>query len=317
MLSAKSHFTKVKFLFFITLFIKQSLALSPTTKSPRQQLRTIEQTYLNLNLNDYYSTLYKDNGDYYDQLSLKIELRNIISKKHCFNWEQNKSRFINDKEGCSANEYPFQFKSYNYKTARKILFGDIDLNRNKLGQLQISGFYCEEIFRNDIQFNQNTMFISPYGIPDQKILNAEHLWPQSKFKYDKDKFVKKTDLHHLRPAESLVNNKRASRAFSLLESSSQVCLRGSELAKKTTKRRGDFFQPSPKIRGDIARSLFYFSLMYDKDLSVVGDVNVLLQWHKDDPVTLDEIMRNEKIFEYQQNRNPFIDRPELAELIFN
>lgn len=94
------------------------------------------------------------------------------------------------------------------------------------------------------------------------------------------------------------------------------------------------FEPIDSFKGDIARSLFYFAVRYYKDN---GDINqsqaymigpapynhippyeeiVLRRWHREDPVSQAEINRNNKIFnDYQHNRNPFIDRPDLVDRI--
>ena len=53
------------------------------------------------------------------------------------------------------------------------------------------------------------------------------------------------------------------------------------------------------------------------DEAAQGKLCVLLQWHESDPVDEFELERNSKVFEFQGNRNPFIDKPELASLIFN
>jgi hypothetical protein len=42
----------------------------------------------------------------------------------------------------------------------------------------------------------------------------------------------------------------------------------------------------------------------------------LLRWHIQDPVSEKEILRNQVIYTYQENRNPFIDKPELVEMIW-
>ncbi|MEC8418321.1 MAG: endonuclease, partial [Pseudomonadota bacterium] len=90
------------------------------------------------------------------------------------------------------------------------------------------------------------------------------------------------------------------------------------------------------VKGDVARSMLYMDVRYDgltsgdteEDLVLVnrltstseaafGKVCVLLQWHESDPVDEFERRRNERVFEFQGNRNPFIDKPELASMIFN
>ena len=100
-------------------------------------------------------------------------------------------------------------------------------------------------------------------------------------------------------------------------------------------------------RGDVARALLYLDVRYEGDThgvsgvpepdliltddpaDVVADTSsntsvaymglraVLLQWHADDPVSADEIARNETVFSFQGNRNPFIDHPEWVDCVFN
>ncbi|HBY65910.1 MAG TPA: hypothetical protein DEG42_05995 [Acholeplasmataceae bacterium] len=48
----------------------------------------------------------------------------------------------------------------------------------------------------------------------------------------------------------------------------------------------------------------------------MGRLSLLLEWHKEDPVDDFERNRNQKIFEAQGNRNPFIDKPEYVHLIW-
>lgn len=90
--------------------------------------------------------------------------------------------------------------------------------------------------------------------------------------------------------------------------------------------------PPADVRGDVARAILYMDLRYEGDegsttLDLVvsdcpetvpdgagmGYLSQLLQWHIDDPVDDDERERNEKVCaNWQGNRNPFIDFPELA-----
>ena len=101
-------------------------------------------------------------------------------------------------------------------------------------------------------------------------------------------------------------------------------------------------------RGDIARAMLYLDLRYEggthgitghaePDLILVDDESLiaasntgsnepvaymgiltdLLQWHLEDPVDDFERNRNEVVFSYQGNRNPFIDHPEWVDCLFN
>jgi hypothetical protein len=45
-------------------------------------------------------------------------------------------------------------------------------------------------------------------------------------------------------------------------------------------------------------------------------VNLLLKWNSQDPVSEKEINRNDDVYSFQHNRNPYIDHPELAEFIW-
>jgi endonuclease I len=49
----------------------------------------------------------------------------------------------------------------------------------------------------------------------------------------------------------------------------------------------------------------------------MGKLSTLLHWHMEDPVDTFEIRRNNRIYEYQGNRNPFIDHPEYVSKIFD
>ncbi len=91
------------------------------------------------------------------------------------------------------------------------------------------------------------------------------------------------------------------------------------------------FYPGDEYRGDIARMLFYMTLMYpyltlvDKgDVNAVtgsiyyGYLNVLLRWNEEDPPSYYEIAKNNLNFQEQSNRNPFVDfyDQDFAELLF-
>lgn len=90
------------------------------------------------------------------------------------------------------------------------------------------------------------------------------------------------------------------------------------------------FEPADEYKGDFARSIFYMATVYD-DINWIYDwmfkknsyptlvpwaYNMLLQWSRQDPVSQKEIDRNNIVEQYQGNRNPFVDFPNLAEYIW-
>ncbi|MDZ4196165.1 MAG: endonuclease, partial [Candidatus Izemoplasmatales bacterium] len=92
-----------------------------------------------------------------------------------------------------------------------------------------------------------------------------------------------------------------------------------------------YFEPRDEVKGDVARMLFYMAVRYEGGSEVnlelvngittssgntLGDLAALLVWHNYDLVTSTERLRNHKIYILQNNRNPFIDRPEWVQIIF-
>ena len=83
-----------------------------------------------------------------------------------------------------------------------------------------------------------------------------------------------------------------------------------------------------KWRGDVARALFYMAVRYNglnlvngnpSDTSgnkIMGDLASLLVWNHSDPRDDFEMNRNNYIYTWQMNRNPFVDHPSLADYIF-
>ncbi len=90
------------------------------------------------------------------------------------------------------------------------------------------------------------------------------------------------------------------------------------------------FEPADEYKGDFARAMFYMATVYDDINWVINymyakesyptlrswAVSMLLDWSRRDPVDQKEIDRNNVVEQYQGNRNPFVDFPELAEYIW-
>jgi len=124
--------------------------------------------------------------------------------------------------------------------------------------------------------------------------NREHVWPQSKLGS-----APKGDAHNLKASDVSENSRRGNLPFGY--GSSGV------------------YEPRDEVKGDIARILFYMTTMYT-DLhissSTVGSLEMLIEWHELDPVDAFEINRNNVIYGYQGNRNPYIDFPDLVDKVF-
>ncbi len=54
----------------------------------------------------------------------------------------------------------------------------------------------------------------------------------------------------------------------------------------------------------------------NESTAYMGRLSVLLQWAAEDPVSAEELTRNEVVYKYQGNRNPFVDHPEWVSCIF-
>lgn len=129
--------------------------------------------------------------------------------------------------------------------------------------------------------------------------NTEHIYPQSRL--ESDDAV--TDLHHLRSADAAVNSLRSNYPF--VDGSGAY-----QLINDNT------WYPGDDWRGDVARMVMYLNVRYGETFEKVGTLELFLQWNISDPVSTFEIQRNNVIQGAQGNRNPFIDNPYLATLIW-
>lgn len=157
--------------------------------------------------------------------------------------------------------------------------------------------------------------------------NREHIWAQS---WSNDNSTHKTDLGHVYPTDGYVNNRRGNYAFGEVGNASWTSRNGSKLGTCSTPGfNGTVFEPIDEYKGDIARALMYVSVRYYQEdsswgtsdmtnKSVIKDwaMTMLLRWHRDDPVDEKEINRNNKVYNIQRNRNPFVDYPDFAEMIW-
>ncbi len=103
---------------------------------------------------------------------------------------------------------------------------------------------------------------------------------------------------------------------------------GPENSARGNQHYGEYVGPEGtqgSFRGDVARGVLYLDIRYN-GLEIVngfpdmdgqlGDLETLLTWHRNDPPDDFEMNRNNVIYNWQRNRNPFIDHPDLVEHIW-
>lgn len=133
-----------------------------------------------------------------------------------------------------------------------------------------------------------------------KTWNKEHVWAKSLFGLSNMSSSHRgmgSDMHNLRAATPNVNSSRGNKIF----------VDGSGLYGA----RGSGWYPGDEHIGDVARIILYMHVAWNYEINV-GSLDMFLRWHQLDPVDDFEKARNNKIFEYQENRNPFIDYPDFA-----
>ncbi|GAA4645642.1 hypothetical protein GCM10023115_36020 [Pontixanthobacter gangjinensis] len=136
-------------------------------------------------------------------------------------------------------------------------------------------------------------------LSEGETFNTEHIYPQSRLSSDEAK----NDMHHMRVADVNINSERLNYPYT----------DGSGAYKLVD---GDKWFPGDDWRGDVARMVMYVNLRYGEPFGDVGSKQLFLKWNIEDPVSAFEIQRNNVIEAAQGNRNPFIDNPYLATLIW-
>ena len=172
-------------------------------------------------------------------------------------------------------------------------------------------------------------------------LNREHSFPKSWF--GGEVYPMYTDLMMIIPTDGYVNQRRSNYPYGVCNGSDVVTYTNEELGvtmlgklgKSTYNGYSDkVFEPDDEYKGDFARIYFYMVTCYKSDVAnwpgcdqlnyldneykafSNWSMQMLLEWHRADPVSTKELKRNEGVYNKQSNRNPFVDHPELAEYIW-
>ncbi|MFI3328982.1 MAG: endonuclease [bacterium] len=211
----------------------------------------------------------------------------------------------------------FVWQNYNSSTRYTIL-PEADAVYGQEGMV-----YC--IYSGQIFYAEDSTTAGPNGY----MWNTEHVWAKS-HGFPSTSQLPYSDYHHLRVAEKNTNSRRNNRFIGSVDG---LDYNTDDFGNKYTT---DTWEPRDSVKGDVARMLLYMDVRYDGEESTeidlvllddyefpdsvgaphMGHLSTLLEWNKEDPVDDRERYRNDVIYSYQFNRNPFIDHPEYADMIW-
>lgn len=169
---------------------------------------------------------------------------------------------------------------------------------------------------NIILFYTGVSIKSTWNNGSRDTFNKEHVWPKSIGAQEDDRMGH--DMHAVRPCNPDTNSTRGNRGYAEIDDTYT-------------------YVPNTSYRGDCARIIMYDHITYGKQGTTLyeergiadlfnqfgtnsGDIfeslHIMLKWHLQDPPSLTEMVRNDGAQNYQGNRNPLIDYPELAIQVF-
>lgn len=198
----------------------------------------------------------------------------------------------------------------------------------------------------DIYANCNFTFGTPTNGGNQDVgtggntecefFNREHTFPTSWFGNTEPL---RSDIIQILPVDKKVNNERGNLPYAMVGTTAYLSTNGSKRGNSATAGvTGQVFEVIDEYKGDIARIFFYIATRYENDIAAWQTLNpdgdkmldgssqrvfeqwaldLLYQWHLQDPVSDKEIARNNLTYTYQNNRNPFVDNPQWVQQIWS
>jgi len=153
--------------------------------------------------------------------------------------------------------------------------------------------------------------------------NREHCFPRSRagyFSIEADDYADGVNTYWTTNADSLRHGNSDAHALRAAD--------GPENSVRGNSHYGQYTGPTGNLgsfKGDVARSVLYLAIRYNgleivngypSTVGQLGDLATILDWHRNDPPDDYEMNRNNVIYTWQFNRNPFIDYPDLVEYIW-
>lgn len=168
--------------------------------------------------------------------------------------------------------------------------------------------------------------------------NREHVWAKS-HGFPNESQWGYTDAHHLRPSDVGINTARSNNDFGACRDTGEEVLFNGAGTGNYLDKTTNCWEPRDKVKGDVARMIMYMDTRYqgsdtattqmpdlvavdrltttaEDDAPLIGTLCTLYEWSQLDAVDSYEQNRNNQVYKYQGNRNPFIDRPELVKEVY-
>ncbi|EIE40056.1 putative extracellular nuclease, EndA/NucM family protein [Mycoplasmopsis canis UF31] len=185
----------------------------------------------------------------------------------------------------------------------------------------ILDIYSEDALTND-PYNYETYAnkASNPGKNEGEGMNREHVIPQSWFGKQEPT---RSDAHFVWPTDIKVNAIRGNFPHGNVKKIKLLTKNNGKLGQDSGGI--EVFEPIDVFKGDIARAYFYFIVTHKQNLKFDNQkvfksvypfiekkfLDYYLSWNTIDPISKWDIKRNEEIYKYQNNRNPFTDYPNL------
>ena len=153
--------------------------------------------------------------------------------------------------------------------------------------------------------------------------NREHTYPRSRGGFNSiedDNITDGIDVFWITNADSLRHGNSDAHALRAVDAS--------ENSSRGNQHYGQYNGPTGTLggfKGDVARGVLYMEIRFNgltiengfpDVVGQMGDLQTILDWHRNDVPDDFEMNRNNVVYEWQRNRNPFIDLPDLVEYIW-
>ena len=197
------------------------------------------------------------------------------------------------------------YTSFSYNVARDKMYMEVDNWKTNGRGAATNKIECIYTGRIVTGYTDRTNLFNNYNI------NAEHTFPQGKFNSATPMV---SDMHHLFPADEAANGSRSSYPFGVATQP----YRNDNINTPSHLGNNMLYEPRDVQKGATARAMLYFVIRYqDYQNFFAPQEAVLKTWNHDFAPTAVDVKRNDDIQARQQNRNPFVDYPQLAARITN